>query len=560
MTRWVMLADLERCVGCQTCTAACKHTNATSPAVQWRKVLDIEAGTYPNVSRTYVPVGCQHCDDPPCMHVCPSTATRKRPDGIVTIDYDICIGCAYCDVACPYQARFKVSAADFAYGEGRQMKHEAEREDPARLGVAQKCTFCSDRIDYGLANGLTPGIDPRATPACANACIADALHFGDLDNPSSKVSALLKQHRHFRMHEEVGTSPAFYYLYDHTGASPDADGADVDRAPAAPSRLRTRGVEPWHQKHWDWKAAANFMAGGAGPGLFVGAAIATLMGAPSPMLGLIALALVGSGLLMVLLKIGRPLRAASVLRQPQRSWMSREAWVAGGLFPIGLAAIWTGSVALWLLAAASALLFLYCQAMILREARGIPAWRAPQIVPLIVATGLTEGAGLFLAASVLLPSLAPLAGAAATATMVLAGLRALAWISYRGALAREGAPVKSLAVLDDFRLSLLAGGLILPLVAIAAGSAFAALQAPLFLFAGLSAAAVGLVFKLLLITRAGYNQGFALPHTPVRGTGHAGPAVKPGWSLPVHGKANPIADNKITGRSRHEHAEGPARS
>ena len=110
MTRWAMVADLERCVGCQTCTAACRHANATSPAVQWRKVLDIEAGSFPNVSRTYVPVGCQHCADPPCMHVCPSTATRQRTDGLVTIDYDICIGCAYCDVACPYQARFKIDA------------------------------------------------------------------------------------------------------------------------------------------------------------------------------------------------------------------------------------------------------------------------------------------------------------------------------------------------------------------------------------------------------------------------------------------------------------------
>ncbi|MBZ0123226.1 MAG: dimethyl sulfoxide reductase subunit B, partial [Roseovarius sp.] len=67
MTRWAMVADLERCVGCQTCTAACRHANATSPAVQWRKVLDVEAGSFPDVKRTFVPVGCQHCADPPCM-------------------------------------------------------------------------------------------------------------------------------------------------------------------------------------------------------------------------------------------------------------------------------------------------------------------------------------------------------------------------------------------------------------------------------------------------------------------------------------------------------------
>ena len=532
MTRWVMLADLERCVGCQTCAAACKHTNATSPAVQWRKVLDIEAGAYPNVSRTYVPVGCQHCDDPPCMHVCPSTATRKRADGIVTIDYDICIGCAYCDVACPYQARFKIDAADFAYGEGRQMQHEAEREDPARLGVAQKCTFCSDRIDYGLANGLTPGVDPRATPACANACIADALHFGDLDDPSSKVSMLLKQQKHFRMHEEVGTAPGFYYLYEHAGSSAGGDDREKPQTPSAPPRIRTRGVEPWHQKHWDWKAAANFMAGGAGSGLFVGAAVAAVTVDPSPLPGLAALGLVGFGLLMVLMKIGRPLRAVFVLRQPQRSWMSREAWVAGGFFPLALAAVWTGSAVLWLAAATLALVFLYCQAMILREAKGIPAWRSPRIVPLILATGLAEGAGLFLAAGSVLPSLGPLARGAAVATVMLAAARALAWAAYRGSLALDGAPTKALAVLDGYRIWLLIGGLVLPTAAVAAGSAIDSLTAVLFGFAGLSAAAAGLAFKFLLITRAGFNQGFALPHTPVRGTGRAGPAVKPGWTLP----------------------------
>ena len=110
MTRWAMVADLRRCVGCQTCTAACKHANATPPGVQWRRVLDMEFGEYPDVQRAFVPVGCMHCDEPPCMDVCPTTATNKRADGIVTIDYDLCIGCAYCAVACPYQARYKTDA------------------------------------------------------------------------------------------------------------------------------------------------------------------------------------------------------------------------------------------------------------------------------------------------------------------------------------------------------------------------------------------------------------------------------------------------------------------
>jgi phenylacetyl-CoA:acceptor oxidoreductase subunit 1 len=207
-----MVADLRRCVGCQTCTAACKHANATPPGVQWRRVLDMEAGEYPDVRRVFVPVGCMHCDEPPCMSVCPSTATRKRADGIVTIDYDLCIGCGYCAVACPYQARFKTDRASFAYGEG-PTDAESQRFDEGRLGVATKCTFCVDRIDDGTAKGLTPGVDPDATPACVNSCIAGALHFGDIDNPESNVSHLLTERSHFRMHEELGTGPRMYYLW-----------------------------------------------------------------------------------------------------------------------------------------------------------------------------------------------------------------------------------------------------------------------------------------------------------------------------------------------------------
>ncbi|MGA3310256.1 MAG: 4Fe-4S dicluster domain-containing protein [Xanthobacteraceae bacterium] len=531
MTRWAMVADLQRCVGCQTCTAACKQANATSPFVQWRRVLDIEAGGYPNVSRTFVPVGCQHCADPPCMHVCPSTATRRRADGIVTIDYDICIGCAYCAVACPYQARFKIDARGFAYDQGA-MQNEIMREDPHRIGVAQKCTFCSDRVDFGLDNGMIPGVDPQATPACVSACIADALYFGDIDDPNSNVSRLLRTQKHFRMHEEIGTEPGFYYVYDKgNGGEPTSSVAQQRSSPApAAGMIRTRGVEPWHQPSWDWKAAGNFMFGGAGIGLYTFAAIATVLGAPLLPLVPLAALLVAIGLFLVLLKIGRPLRFAYVLRQPQRSWMAREAWVAIVFFPLAALAFWFDLPALLLVAAIAGLLFLFSQAMMLKGAKGIPAWRQPLIVPLIITTGLAEGGGLFLALTVPLAPLVP-SQPAAVAVAILVAIRALAWRAYLGALRAEGAPTRTLETLDRARIPLLLLGLVLPIALIAAGFFITDAAVPLFVLGGICAFAAGWALKFILIVRAAYNQGYAIEHTPVHGVGIAGLRVQPGWSV-----------------------------
>jgi len=529
MTRWAMVADLERCVGCQTCTAACRHANATSPAVQWRKVLDVETGTYPNVSRIFVPVGCQHCADPPCMHVCPTTATRQRADGIVTIDYDLCIGCAYCEVACPYQARFLIDAPTPAYG-SVVMENEREREDPRRIGVAQKCTFCSDRIDFGLANDLVPGEDPRATPACVNSCIADALHFGDLDDPNSNVARLLREQQTFRMHAELGTEPNFYYACGKADDGGHDDGAR-EMSPTISGNLRSKGVEPWHQPHWNWKAAGNFVCGGAGAGLFAFATVAGLRDGASFIVGVPALAFVALGLFFVLLKIGRPLRSIYVLRQPQRSWMAREAWVAMLLFPLAAAAIWLRSPPLMVAATLVGLLFLFTQAMILKEAKGIPAWRTPTIVPLILVTGLAEGAGLFLIATALLPSLAGKLQATAIAAGLLALLRGWTWRSHLTALKISGVPEKSFAMLEAFAGWFLLFGSALPLALVILGF-IAPAQKLWFALAGASLAAAGAALKFVLVTRAGFNQGFALAQTPARGQGSIGPAVKPGWSVP----------------------------
>ena len=531
MTRWAIVADLNRCVGCQTCTAACKHANNTAPDVQWRKVLDFETGEFPDVRRAFVPVGCMHCEEPSCMDVCPSTATFKREDGIVGINYDICLGCAYCAVACPYQARFRVDEPAAAFGKNLRMRHETKREDPARLSVAQKCTLCVDRIDEGLAAGLTPGVDMAATPACVASCISGALAMGDLDDPESNVSRLLREKRHFRMHEELGNGPGFHYLYDGDIANHEP----IEPAPMEAEPVGLAAVSPKLQKNWDWRAAANFTFGGTGTGLFAAAMVAGLFAPVVWLAVFFGLAFTGAGLFCVWLEIGRPWRFLNVFRNPRTSWMSREAIAAIPFFGLGGLSWLLGAPALGWLAAACGLFFLYCQARILRAAKGIPAWRQPGIVPLIVATGLTEGVGLWTVAATLWGAVAGVAPApltaAALALAVLIGLRALAWRNYRAALGNTGAPTPVFAILDSPRAALFA----LPQAGLAALALLApvvpaGLGAPLLALAGLGAALSGWLFKYTLITKAAYNQGYALERMPARGAGLSAPGIKPGWA------------------------------
>jgi hypothetical protein len=212
--------------------------------------------------------------------------------------------------------------------------------------------------------------------------------------------------------------------------------------------------------------------------------------------------------------------------------MSREAWVAGVLFPLALFALWFGYPLVLLAAALVALLFLFCQGMILEQSKGIPAWRNPRVIAFIMATGFAEGCGLFLLLAAFLPALGSAAKPLAIALVVLATIRIWTWWRYLNALASEGAPTRTLEIFTACRLWFFAAGLVLPVVLVALGLILPVAGAVLFALAGLSVFATGWAIKFILITRAAYNQGFALPHTPIRGSGVPGPAVKPGWTLP----------------------------
>lgn len=274
------------------------------------------------------------------------------------------------------------------------------------------------------------------------------------------------------------------------------------------------GPNPWQQAHWDWRAAGNFIGGGAGSGLLVFTALAGAQGALRATAIVLALALVSAGLLCVWAEIGRPLRAMNVMINPRTSWMSREAAVAPLL--MGSGALWLFGVG-WAAAPAAvlALVFVWCQGHIVQAAKGIPAWREPLTVPLIVASGLAEGAGLFWL-------IAPWWGAGTQALWLgfgaLLALRFVLGLRWQRRLLRTLGPRARAAVGRASEVCQVASLAPLAIVLVVALLPLPpTLAATLQALAGVTAALGGAAFKFLLITRAGFNQGFALTHLPVRG-------------------------------------------
>jgi phenylacetyl-CoA:acceptor oxidoreductase 27-kDa subunit len=210
MTRYGMVIDLQRCIGCAGCVASCSIYHDTPSGVLWNKLMYSEKGILPDVQRLLMPKACQQCDNTPCVKVCPTGATYKRADGIVIVDYSKCIGCKYCIAACPYDARSFLGSITPYFDSGLTPLESMSTNNV--VGAVQKCTFCSDRIDSGVKAGLTPGVDRNATPVCVNTCPASARYFGDLDDPTSNVSQILDSSRAVQLLSELGTSPKVYYI------------------------------------------------------------------------------------------------------------------------------------------------------------------------------------------------------------------------------------------------------------------------------------------------------------------------------------------------------------
>ncbi len=211
-TRWAMVVDPRKCLkdeGCTACIAACNRTHNV-PAIPDRrhevKWIWKERFTeaFPDQEAEYIDealtsrpvlVFCNHCDNPPCVRVCPTQATWRRPDGIVMMDWHRCIGCRYCVAGCPYGSR------SFNWEDPRPYLESPDPQFPTRTkGVVEKCTLCEERLDK------------RQLPACVEACPEKAMLFGDLNDPESEVRKVLRSRFAVRRKPALGTSPAVYYL------------------------------------------------------------------------------------------------------------------------------------------------------------------------------------------------------------------------------------------------------------------------------------------------------------------------------------------------------------
>ncbi len=226
MARFGMVIDLDKCTGCRACMVACKVENNTPEGNFWMHVFRFEEGEYPNTRTSFMPRPCMHCDNAPCVKVCPVGARFKREDGIVATDTDRCIGCRYCEVACPYGVNYfnwqDPKKSYYLDWKDKDLRSVTQGESPPyrnpdldgrygkekrriaggghSKGVIEKCTFCPQRVEKGQ------------DPACVDECPTSAILFGDMDDLMSNVSRALQKKDHFRLLEEAGTKPRVVYI------------------------------------------------------------------------------------------------------------------------------------------------------------------------------------------------------------------------------------------------------------------------------------------------------------------------------------------------------------
>ena len=223
MYRWGMVIDLDKCTGCQACVVACRQENNNPFAGEenaqlgrakfWMNLIHETQGTYPHIQMRFIPMPCMQCDKPPCTPVCPVAATYKNPEGVVAQVYPRCIGVRMCVSNCPYTVRyFNWYAPSWPEEYKKGLNPDVYLR---RKGITEKCNFCIQRIRKAKMTAKKEKRkirDGEVVPACVETCPSEALYFGDLNDPNSRVFKLSRSRRVFRLLEDLGTEPKVYYL------------------------------------------------------------------------------------------------------------------------------------------------------------------------------------------------------------------------------------------------------------------------------------------------------------------------------------------------------------
>ncbi len=393
--RYGFVIDNRKCIGCHACTTACKSENQVPLGVFRTWVKYTEKGEFPNARRHFTVLRCNHCEDAPCVTVCPTKALYKRADGIVDFDSSRCIGCKSCMQACPYDALYI---------------------DPFE-NTAAKCNYCAHRVDIGLL------------PACVVVCPEKAIIAGDMDDPSSDISHLLATETVLTRKPEQGTKPKLFYVDgDASSLVPEVQSRTTgflwsqvreDGRPAqAVQATVAKGSPPeadvvydvHHPKPWGWKVATYLWTKSIGAGAVLVAAILLLAGWASnhatfdvaaPIVGLVFI-----GITTFLLVID--------LKRPERFWFlfaipNPTSWLVWGGYILfvfsGVAFVWLlltllgvqgGQDAMMGAGIPLALAAAGYTAFLFRQAEGRDFWQSPLLLPHLIAQSVVAGAAALL--------------------------------------------------------------------------------------------------------------------------------------------------------------------
>jgi Fe-S-cluster-containing dehydrogenase component/formate-dependent nitrite reductase membrane component NrfD len=477
--RYGFVIDQRKCIGCHACTVACKEENQVPLGAFRTWVKYVERGRYPDTRRYFSVLRCNHCDDAPCVTICPTVALYLRSDGIVDFDGERCIGCKSCMQACPYDALYI---------------------DPG-TNTAAKCNYCAHRVEVGLE------------PACVIVCPEQAIIAGDLDDPGTQIARLVATEQVQVRKAEQGTRPKVFYLgadaaaltpsmqsptESYVFATRPAAEVDLVRMVAAVQTMEHDGGAlsrpvydaPHMPRPWGWKVSAYLWTKSIASGALMIAGLAVLLGAsPSsfvlgaapPLVALLFLALT-TGLLVFDLK--RPDRFHYILfKGNRRSWLVWGAWIlmAYGCIAVAwLVGAHAGAMGLLRVLAVPTMVLAAgaagYSAFLFGQAEGRDLWQSPLLLPQLLVAALAAGTAALLVIGVVAGSDAPSLRALVTTLIVALVLEAgLLFAEFSGAhanvdVARAARLITRGALSGRFWGGAVAAGIVVPLVLTAFGT------------------------------------------------------------------------------------------